>query len=64
MFSLLAAWMAVLSLGFPAASPPPTLAAIVISLMSLVNILPRLASAAPFLCFMLDHLLCPDIFAS
>jgi hypothetical protein len=39
-------------------------AATVISLMSLLKILPRLASVAPFLCFMEDHLLCPDISSS
>src|SRR5438105_6324933 len=47
--------------GLPSASPPPIRAAIVISLMSLVNMRPRLASMAPFLCFMLCHLEWPDI---
>src|SRR5436853_7512194 len=42
-------------------SPPPMRAAIVISLMSLVNMRPRLASMAPFLCLMLCHLEWPDI---
>src|SRR5690606_19116330 len=37
-------------------SPPPMRAATVISLISLVNSLPRLASAAPFLCLMVCHL--------
>ena len=40
-------------------SPPPKRAATVISLMSRVQILPRLASVAAFLCLMLAHLLCP-----
>src|SRR5438105_4835875 len=47
--------------GLPSASPPPIRAAIVISLMSLVNMRPRLASMAPFLCLMLCHLEWPDI---
>src|SRR6266581_6359166 len=41
------------------ASPPPSLAATVISRMSRVKILPRLASLAAFLCLMFAHLLCP-----
>jgi hypothetical protein len=51
MFSLgidfaLAASIAVRSRGFPAGSPPASLAAIVISRMSFVNWAPRLASVA------------------
>src|SRR5205085_1486605 len=40
---------------------PPLRAAMVISLMSLVKILPRLASSAPFLCLIVCHFECPDI---
>ena len=47
--------------GFELGSPPPIRAAIEISLMNLVKILPRFASARPFACFMVAHLLCPDI---
>src|SRR5213595_3845421 len=45
----------------PATSPPPIRAATVISLRMRVKTLPRFASAAPFLCLMVDHLLWPDI---
>src|SRR6266571_6726331 len=47
--------------GFELGSPPPRRAAIDISRMILVKILPRLASRAPFLCLMEAHLECPDI---
>jgi hypothetical protein len=47
--------------GLPAGSAPPSRTATVISLMILVNILDLLASKAPFLRLMVDHLLCPDI---
>src|SRR3989442_12326055 len=57
----LASWIALRNRGLPSASPPPIRAAIVISLMSLVNMRPRLASMAPFLCLMLCHLEWPDI---
>src|SRR6478736_1438527 len=40
-------------------SPPPRRAATVISLIRRVQILPRLASVAAFLCLILAHLLCP-----
>jgi hypothetical protein len=40
------------------------LAATEISLIILVKTLPRFASAAPFLCLMVLHLLCPDIVAA
>jgi hypothetical protein len=63
-FSLLAAATAVLSLGLASMSPPPMRAATVISLISLVKILPLFASVAAFLCLMLDHLLCPDMCTS
>src|SRR5688500_10889267 len=47
---------------FESISPlPPVRAATVISLMSFVKILPRLASRAPFLCLIECHLECPDI---
>src|SRR5262245_42900453 len=45
---------------FPAGSGPPSLAATMIARESLEKSWPRFASAAPFLCLMLDHLLCPD----
>src|SRR6266498_4926348 len=44
----------------PAGSPPPSFAATMIARESLEKSLPRLASAAPFLCLIDDHLLCPD----
>src|SRR5438477_10353476 len=47
--------------GFMSGSPPPLRAAIVISLMRRVKILPRLASSAPFLCLIVAHLLWPDM---
>src|SRR4051812_19198875 len=46
---------------FPAGSGPPSFAATMIERESFENSLPRLASAAPFLCLIEDHLLCPDI---
>src|SRR6476620_8075137 len=45
---------------FPAGSGPPSFAATMIALESFEKSLPRLASAAPFLCLIEDHLLCPD----
>src|ERR687884_2112200 len=60
MFSALAAAMAVRRRGFLSGSPPP-LAAIVISLIRRVKILPRLASSAPFLCLIVAHLEWPDM---
>src|SRR5690348_2240458 len=45
---------------FAAGSPPPSFAATMIARDSFENSLPRLASAAPFLCLIDDHLLCPD----
>src|SRR3954467_2452314 len=47
--------------GLVSASPPPFLAATVNSLMMRVKILPRLASAAPFLCLIVCHLEWPDM---
>src|SRR3984885_14578047 len=64
MFSALAAAMAPRRRGLPSGSPPPVLAAMVISLMRRVKILPRLASVAPFLCLMVAHLEWPDMVTS
>src|SRR5262249_23432367 len=61
MLTALASSIALRSRGLPPGSPPPSRAAIVISLMSLVKRRPRLASAAPFLCLIVAHLLWPDI---
>src|SRR5919197_3355201 len=61
MFTALASAMMVRSRGLLSGSPPPALAATVSSLMMRVNTLPRLASAAPFLCLMVCHLEWPDI---
>src|SRR6185503_20658598 len=64
MFSALAARIAVRSRGLPSGSPPPCLAAMLISLMQRVKIFPRLASSAPFLCLIVAHFECPDIRSS
>src|SRR5690349_6504869 len=61
MFSALAAATAVRKRGLASASPPPFFAAIVISLIRRVKILPRLASSAPFLCLIVAHFEWPDI---
>src|SRR5881397_717809 len=61
MLTPLASWIALRNRGLPSASPPPIRAAMVISLMSFVNMRPRFASIAPFLCLMLCHLEWPDI---
>src|SRR5437870_8309442 len=45
---------------FPPGSAPPSFAATMIARESFEKSLPRLASAAPFLCLIDDHLLCPD----
>src|SRR5215472_19058025 len=45
-----------------AGSGPPSFAATMIARESLEKSLPRFASAAPFLCLIEDHLLCPDTF--
>src|SRR4051794_24060976 len=45
---------------FPDGSPPPSFAATMIARESFEKSLPRFASAAPFLCLIEDHLLCPD----
>src|SRR4029079_6950943 len=44
----------------PAGSGPPSFAATMIARESFENSLPLSASAAPFLCLIDDHLLCPD----
>src|SRR5437868_4178958 len=44
----------------PAGSGPPSRAATMIARASFEKSLPRFASAAPFLCLIDDHLLCPD----
>src|SRR3990172_7788968 len=64
MLAALASAMALRRRGFPTASPPPERAATVISLINLVNSLPRLSSSAPFLCLIECHFECPDISAS
>src|SRR6185295_315055 len=51
----LASAMIVRRRGFMSGSPPPARAATVSSLMRRVKILPRLASAAPFLCLIEAH---------
>src|SRR4029453_16751280 len=53
--------MAVARVALPSGSGPPSRAATMIALVSFEKSLPRLASTAPFLCLMLDHLLCPDM---
>src|ERR671910_22889 len=45
---------------FAAGSAPPSRAATMIARESFEKSLPRFASAAPFLCLIDDHLLCPD----
>src|SRR5437588_5825849 len=45
---------------FAAGSGPPSFAATISARVSFVNSWPRFASAAPFLCLIDDHLLCPD----
>src|SRR5512139_1171118 len=57
----LAFWMASYSVGLPAGSPPPMRAATSMFLISLANILPRLASMTAFLCLVVAHLEWPDI---
>src|SRR5438874_1595662 len=52
----IAFWSARLAAG----SPPPSFAATMIARDSFEKSLPRFASAAPFLCLIEDHLLCPD----
>src|SRR5256885_13194808 len=60
MLTALAAVMAVRRRALASGSPPVR-AAIMISLIRRVKVLPRLASRAAFLCLIVAHLLCPDI---
>src|SRR5215211_1621697 len=46
---------------FAAGSAPPSRAATISARESFENSFPRFASAAPFLCLIELHLLCPDI---
>ncbi len=46
---------------FVSGSPPPSLAAMVISRAKRVKMAPRLASMAAFFRLIVDHLECPDI---
>ena len=59
--AILAAKIAVRRRGLESGSPPPFLAAMLISLIRRVKILPRLASSAPFLCLIVAHFEWPDI---
>src|SRR4030065_1600020 len=52
--------IAVLSLGFPVRSPPPSRASIEISLTILVKTFPLFVSVLAFLCLICAHLECPD----
>ena len=52
----LAFWIASYRVGLPAGSPPPTRAETSTFLISLAKSLPRLASIAAFLCFVVAHL--------
>src|SRR6187401_1315751 len=54
-------WIAVARVAFPSGSGPPSRAATMIARASFEKSLPRLASAAPFLCLIELHLLCPDM---
>src|SRR5262249_5882021 len=42
-------------------SPPPCLAAMMMARLNLLHNLPRLASAAPFLCLIVAQCECPDM---
>src|SRR6185295_14720415 len=61
MLLLRAVKTAVRSRGLALMSPPPMRAATVISLISFVKILPRLASFAAFLCLIVLHFEWPDM---
>src|SRR5262245_113180 len=61
MLFALASAMIVRRRGLVPGSPPPLRAATVNSLMMRVKALPRLASAAPFLCLIVCHLEWPDM---
>src|ERR1041384_3569704 len=62
MLTSLAVSIAALSRMLPLGSPPPALAATVISRRILEKSLPRCTSALPFLRLICDHRECPDIF--
>src|ERR1700752_2419399 len=64
MLTSLAVSMAAFSRMLPLGSPPPALAATVISRRILEKSLPRCTSALPFLRLICDHLECPDIACS
>src|SRR3954462_1890930 len=59
MLWLRAVWMALRRRGLPVGSPPPILAAMLISFDNLLKMLPRLTSSAPLKRLTFDHLLCP-----
>src|SRR5213595_3762636 len=61
MLTALASATIVRNRGLLSMSPPPLRAATVSSLMIRVKTLPRLASAAPFLCLIVCHFEWPDI---
>src|SRR6478736_5300485 len=61
MFSFLPARMAVRKRGLEFGSPPPILAAIVISRITRVNARPRFASVAALLCLIVAHFECPEL---
>src|SRR6202451_3528449 len=61
MFSPLAGRFAPRGGGLEPGPPPPFFAAMLISLMRRVKILPRLASSAPFLCLIVAHFEWPDM---
>ena len=61
MFAARALIITVLRRGLESGSPPPIRAAIEISLINFVKILPRFASANPLACLIVAHLLCPDM---
>src|SRR6478735_5514830 len=50
------------SAGLPTGSPPPSRAATMIARVSFEKCLPRRESTIAFLCLMLAHLECPDMY--
>src|SRR5579872_1777734 len=54
-------WNMVRSVGLESGSPPPSRAATSTCRISLAKSFPRALSAAPFLCLIVAHLLCPDM---
>src|SRR5512145_2691282 len=61
MLTALASSIALRRRGFDSGEPPPSRADIVISRISFVKRRPRFASAAPFLCLIVLHLLWTDM---